>query len=491
MNSIKISLVIFCGALIVSCGGGGSGSSTPAATSYTISGNVVKGPIIGASVTFFALNADGSKGTQLGTTTTDANGNYNVNLTPAPSTPFLAEALGGTYVDEATGATTTLLATDKINAALPAGTTNATVTPLTHIAASRALALAASGTAIATAVDSSNNGVASQYGLADIVTVLPPAANNAIGMSTATQAEKDYALVLAGIAQLANSVGVRAIDLAVALAEDAKDGILNGKNSATAINVPIIAGGSFPLPVTAGTTDVQTAINTFIASVNNKTGITQPNNSSSPVIIGGNSSSGAPVITPPSIPKISEGTGGSFTVIANCGSLPCYFAFDTFANGTPPLGASVGLASGAVSIPATAKAGSYNFGVCAIDVGGRSSCTNIPLTITYKGTLSGTYSGSGTGITVNGTFSIAITDGLITGSYSATVTSANPPSTSTISGLITGTVDATGKFSAAAGGASGGSWSGSITKTGQMLSGNGSWAGAVSSGSWDGAGTSQ
>ena len=120
------------------CGGGGGGAAAPTATSTPISGSVVKGSVTSATVTFFALNADGSKGTQLGITTTDTNGNYTVTLTPAPTTPFLAETSGGTYVDEATGTTITLAATDKLQAALPVGTTSATVTPLTHIAAARA-----------------------------------------------------------------------------------------------------------------------------------------------------------------------------------------------------------------------------------------------------------------------------------------------------------------------------------------------------------------
>ncbi len=63
------------------------------------------------------------------------------------------------------------------------------------------------------------------------------------------------------------------------------------------------------------------------------------------------------------------------------GSPPYHFKFDTFLNGTPPLGASVDLFTGAVTVPATAKVGDYSFGVCAVDVGGRSSCAQDQVTI--------------------------------------------------------------------------------------------------------------
>lgn len=471
---------------VYGCGGGGDDPVTdpvippPPATSSTISGGVVKGPVTGATVTFFALNTNGSKGAQLGTTTTDSSGNFTVTVTPAPTTPFLAETSGGTYVDEATGTTVTLAAADKLTAVLPAGTTSATVTPLTHIAAARAQALAASGTSLATAVNSSNTGVASQYGIADIVGTLPPAANNATSVATTTREERLYSLVLAGIAQQANGAGVRSMDLAKALAEDAKDGIFDGKNGAAAISVATMSGGSMVLANTAGTSDVQTAINTFVASVRNLTNIKQVNIPLTPVNLGVNTTSGLyfslpvlpaavsgqayaatltatggtgkytcalktgsslppgfslsattcqitgtagvvasdtisspfvitltdsatpantvdfaplhlttvmppPVLTFSTQPTIVEGTGGSITVTATGGSPPYYYKFDTFFNGVPPFGTTVDLSAGTVTIPKTTKAGTYSFGVCAVDLAGRSSCKTTTVVVSKPG----------------------------------------------------------------------------------------------------------
>lgn len=366
----RTALVAFMLLSLFSCGGGGSGeSAAPAPTNATISGSVVKGPVTGATVTFYSLNADGSKGAQLGTTTTDAGGNFTVTLTPAPTKPFLAETSGGTYVDEATGAAVTLGAADKLSAALPVGTTRATITPLTHIAAARALALAAGGTPLATAVDSSNMGVASQYGIADILTTLPPAADNASSVATSDRSERIYALVLAGIAQQAGSVGVRSIDLAKALAEDAKDGILNGKNGATGINVATIGGGSIPLPVTAGTTDIQTAINAFIASVKNKTNLTQVDIPLTPVKLGVNTAGGFYTSLP---------------VLPAAVSNQAYTAALSAIGGTPPytcaLKAGSALPSGFSLVPSTCQI----TGTAPLLGAGTTMSISAPFTVTMK-----------------------------------------------------------------------------------------------------------
>jgi len=311
-GTIYSNLVISIGS-VISVGG--------STTSSTLSGNVVKGPVVVATVSFYALNADGSKGAQLGTTTTDANGNFKVNLIPAPTVPILAQTSGGTYVDEATGATSTLSATDSLRAVLPAATTIATVTPLTEIAAARAMALAAGGTPMETAVNSSNIAVAQQYNLADIVATLPAPANDATRMSTAALAERQYGLVLAGFAQNASTLGVRPIELAKALATDAKDGVLNGANGGVPINVPLIAGGTLTLPAIAGTTNIQAAINAFIASTGNKSGQSQMPITLTPVQLGVNTA-GALYTTSKVLPAAIAGKAYTAGVTATGGTPP-------------------------------------------------------------------------------------------------------------------------------------------------------------------------
>ena len=256
---------------IVNCGGGGGGStSTPNAT---VTGNVVKGYIFGATITFFALNSDGSRGAELGSSTTDSSGNFSVTIQPIPSTPFLAESSSGSYVDEVTGGTVNLTDSDHFCAVLPAGTTEAAVTALTNMACVRALVVAADGVPLGDAVDSSNAAIANQFNLSNIISVLPVDASNSTDNTTAVLDQRLYGIVLAGIAQEANSLGVSGFDLATALATDAADGTLDGLDDGGAITIP----NSVP-PVTLGTNaglaDLQTAINTFLGSGNNQTNLT-------------------------------------------------------------------------------------------------------------------------------------------------------------------------------------------------------------------------
>lgn len=452
LGKVKLILTafpVFLAVILSGCGGGGGGS-TPASVA-TISGVVVKGPVSGATVTFFSLNVDGSKATQLGTTTTDASGNYTITLTPAPATPLLAETSGGTYVDEVTNATVMLSATDKLSVALPVGAARAAITPLTDIAAARAQSLAAGGIPLATAIESSNIGVASQYGIADIVTILPPAANNESSAATATRDEKNYALVLAGIAQQANVMGVRVIDLAKALAEDAKDGILDGKNGVTAINIPTINGGSLTLPSTAGTADIQTAINAFISSINNKTNITQVRISSTPVNIGVNTAS-MPYPSMSVLPAAVSGNAYTAILTAKGGTPPYTCALK--AESTMPQGFS--LAPSTCQITGTATIATYLRGAVfpSITLTDSAMPANsvdfAPLYLTIDpppGAWAGTYSGTATvsgcpgtnpvDRPVNGGFNIIIQNGVITGDW---IIVGMSPSEPVVIGAVAGNV---------------------------------------------------
>lgn len=113
--------------LLAGCGGGGDGGAAAPAASTTISGSAVKGPVGGATVTAFAATT----GTVLGTTTTSPNGTY--SLTISYNGDVVLEVTGGSYIDEATGRTTTL---NQLKAIINAtgGTQTVHVTPLTYIA---------------------------------------------------------------------------------------------------------------------------------------------------------------------------------------------------------------------------------------------------------------------------------------------------------------------------------------------------------------------
>jgi len=86
MKGFKISLLLIAiliafTIILTGCGGGGGGGGGKGPSGATISGVASKGPISGGAVKVYALNADGSKGSQIGTTTTTkADGSYSVNI---------------------------------------------------------------------------------------------------------------------------------------------------------------------------------------------------------------------------------------------------------------------------------------------------------------------------------------------------------------------------------------------------------------------------
>lgn len=301
-----------------------------------VTGNVVKGPVAVALVDFYALNPDGSRGRLLGSTMTDAKGAYTVNLDPAPTGPFLAVASGGVYVDEWTGITTPFDPNDVLTAALPAGTQRATVNPVTHIAATRALVLAGQGVDLATAVDAVNASVAGIYQIPSTYGVIPAPATNGDELSLATWIERTYGIILGGMAQLASSLNVRAIDLGMALADDLSDGVFDGMRGDQVIRVPTIGGGTIPLPPHAGTWDLQKAIDLFVVSDVNRTNLTHVQISADPAPVGiGLNTAGRFYVNSTVLPAWTENQFGSAQLDAS-GGVPPYFC--ALSSGALPAG---------------------------------------------------------------------------------------------------------------------------------------------------------
>lgn len=101
---LRTGITVVAAALLAACGGGGGGGSAP-----TISGSVVKGPVLGATVCAYAV-AGGAKGAQLpvsattsagtvanGCFVTAADGRYDFALPAGTSGDVLLEATGGTF----------------------------------------------------------------------------------------------------------------------------------------------------------------------------------------------------------------------------------------------------------------------------------------------------------------------------------------------------------------------------------------------------------
>lgn len=89
-------------------GGGSSPFNFSVTAGNAIVGGVVfKSGVTGATVTFTAVNADGSNGATVATCQTDANGNFTCTLSPLPAGAVRACAAGGTYTSEFDGSTIT------------------------------------------------------------------------------------------------------------------------------------------------------------------------------------------------------------------------------------------------------------------------------------------------------------------------------------------------------------------------------------------------
>lgn len=251
-----VSFAMVCGAgmalALVGCGGG---SSAPASTS--VSGVASKGPLNGAQVCAFAVT-DGAKGAAIGTcATTDANGNYTIDL-GTHTGPVLFEATGGSYTDEATGAPTTLVTPLHNVVANPgSGAITVAVTPLTELAYQ--IANAGSGGLTTTNIQNAVGSVQTNFGVDDITATQPVDALNVPGNATAAQ--KAYALALATVSQYLNAQP-SGTTLAQAL-----------QTLRTCLSAPSSGCGS--APNTVGT-DLDTAMGNFQAGHSSFSGVTLP-----------------------------------------------------------------------------------------------------------------------------------------------------------------------------------------------------------------------
>ena len=273
---------------------------------------VAKGPVSGANVNIYELDANGGKGNLItGPLISDASGNVNFDLPPNLPKRLFIESKGGFYKSEATGQQVQLKDTDALTAVLPAGTETAAVTPFTHMAAALIQSKIQSGTAPDDAVISANVAVAKQYGLKSIFDTAPSDATNS-NASQATSEEKQYGLLLGGFTQLSKNLGVRSIDLANALAKDWSDGLVDGKENGNPITI-----SNGPTLGSAGINGLNEATNQFAKSEKNYTSLKESSISLNPVL----EKISLRVITT-SLPAWISGKQSSFAAKAKGGSLP-------------------------------------------------------------------------------------------------------------------------------------------------------------------------
>jgi Bacterial Ig-like domain (group 2) len=257
-----------------------SGFTSITIVGQTITGNVFSGgALTNATVNLFTVNAaNGSKGAQFGTGTTDSSGNFTLSLTTVPAGPVALTASGGTYLSAADG--TQMAGTISLSAILDALTGPKTsviaVTPLTDFVTTLTTlklkppgSVAALGTAVANittpsfadAHAQSNSLIAALYGLGPTTTVETLIPKFSKGDITANPKNFAAGFVFASLAKQGKRLVSATPDaLVAALSSDLNDGVLDGKASAP---IPL---GSGVLASTAGTTDFLVSVNSCVSS---------------------------------------------------------------------------------------------------------------------------------------------------------------------------------------------------------------------------------
>jgi hypothetical protein len=267
--------------LLAACGGGGGSNSdsggtasTPPPVQGTISGTVIKGPVASATVSAYAL-VDGSPGARIATGTTDARGNFSLAMGTYAGSVML-QVMGGTYSDEASGNTMPMASGDVMTAVIPAMTAGSTlhgiaITPLTSMA--QAMAQHMSGGMIDANISSANSAIGHYFMVTDIVHDMPIDVLTAGSGNSATQDAINHGMVLAGMSQLARVQGMASSSAMVtAMTSDAADGVMDGRMSGNAVMMGGM-GMSMPMSAGMGTTGLAAAMNAFVASAQNRSGV--------------------------------------------------------------------------------------------------------------------------------------------------------------------------------------------------------------------------
>ncbi|UTM56876.1 hypothetical protein L4174_013810 [Photobacterium sp. CCB-ST2H9] len=199
-SKIRQVLILMSLIALTACNSGeGQSKKQPAATESTqIRGQIFKGPVSHARVRAFD-----EIGNYLGETVTDDKGFYQLSLNPSYRGVVRIDAKGGNYVDEATGVLTPLTESLSALSVLSENETVMNVTPLTELAV-RATRIDRSPRKIAWA----NRHIAILMGLdLDIVRETPVDLLDTAHRGK-SGANVDYALVIAGMTQMAETQGI-------------------------------------------------------------------------------------------------------------------------------------------------------------------------------------------------------------------------------------------------------------------------------------------
>jgi hypothetical protein len=282
-RSVAFGFLVSASLALVACGGGGgggtgsigTGGTPPPPVSGTVSGTAVKGPVSGATVTAYGIN-NGTTGAKIASASTDAQGNFSLAMGTYTG-PVMLQMTGGTFTDEAGGGSMSMLPGDVMTAVLPTMTAGATLsgiqlTPLTSMAQTMAQHLTGGMTDanIATA----NSAVDQYFMVNDILRNVPMNPLVSGSGNAANQDAINYGMTLAAMSQQARGQGMSSSSAMVtAMMNDASDSIMDGKMSGSAVMMGGMGMGTM-MPANAATSGMASAMSTFMASAQNRSGVT-------------------------------------------------------------------------------------------------------------------------------------------------------------------------------------------------------------------------
>lgn len=260
MSVVMLLWMVGCGVLV--------GNPEKPKTGSGVQGAVVLGRVSGATVKIFALNPDGARGELLATTTTDADGNYSVDI--EAEGPVSVSAIGGDYVDEATE--TKVSNSVELETYIDAVEDGSFVgvNALTTVAAANARRNAAVG--LENAITAANGNVSAIFGISgvDIVGIRPDDVTVEGQDLDAASASTRLGFAMAGFSRLALDSGVepgQVGSLVKSIAEDYADGGFDGLSDGSPLSTSV---GLTPHEAMAGLGE---AVMNFAGSSQNRSGI--------------------------------------------------------------------------------------------------------------------------------------------------------------------------------------------------------------------------
>lgn len=297
-------------------------------TVVLVNGYATKGPMNGATVTIYALNADGTRGAALGegTTTADDTGKFSVGLHTRPTTPIAVSISNGSYTSEYDGKTVqSSSAMDAIIDSVPqGGISDVSVTPLSDMVAKRSAALVSQGSTLSSALTQARNDVRALYKL----NAAPEGIVPSFSPSHAGTDRFALGMVLVSLENFTHTVGATDTDAVyTTISADFADGTLDGKASSASVQYGTLANVSSSTLKDKMFTDIRTSV---VATVNG----VAPANVNAWVNANPSTAQSKGVASPP--PGYSCSSG--YTLVNDSAGRPTCWDGTTASDGTPIIG---------------------------------------------------------------------------------------------------------------------------------------------------------